>query len=34
VTAGMDVVDTIQAIETDARDRPVEDVRMESVKVS
>jgi len=34
VTSGMDVVDTIQAIETDARDRPVEDVRMESVKVS
>ena len=34
VTGGMDVVDTIQAIETDARDRPVEDVRMESVKVS
>ena len=34
VTSGMDVVDTIQAIETDARDRPIEDVRMESVKVS
>ena len=34
VTSGMDVVDTIQAIETDARDRPVDDVRMESVKVS
>jgi peptidyl-prolyl cis-trans isomerase B (cyclophilin B) len=34
VTNGMDVVDTIQAIETDARDRPVEDVRMESVKIS
>jgi hypothetical protein len=30
----MDVVDTIQAIETDARDRPVEDARMESVKIS
>jgi cyclophilin family peptidyl-prolyl cis-trans isomerase len=34
VTGGMDVVDTIQAIETDARDRPVEDVRMESVTIS
>ena len=34
VTSGMDVVDTIQAIETDARDRPVDDVRMESVKIS
>ncbi|HWH64445.1 MAG TPA: peptidylprolyl isomerase [Gaiellales bacterium] len=34
VTGGMDVVDTIQAIETDARDRPVDDVRMESVKVT
>ena len=30
VTGGMDVVDTIQAIETDARDRPVDDVRMEA----
>jgi hypothetical protein len=30
----MDVVDTIQAIETDARDRPVDDVRMETVKIS
>lgn len=34
VTGGMDVVDTIQAIETDARDRPVDDVRMETVKIS
>jgi cyclophilin family peptidyl-prolyl cis-trans isomerase len=34
VTGGMDVVDTIQAIETDARDRPVDDVRMESVTIS
>jgi cyclophilin family peptidyl-prolyl cis-trans isomerase len=34
VTAGMDVVDRIQAAETDSRDRPVEDVRMEKVTIS
>ena len=34
VTGGMDVVDEIQATATDARDRPVEDVRMEKVTVS
>jgi hypothetical protein len=28
------VVDRIQAAETDSRDRPVEDVRMEKVTVS
>ena len=34
VTSGMDVVDAIESVETDRSDRPVEDVRMESVKVS
>jgi cyclophilin family peptidyl-prolyl cis-trans isomerase len=34
VTGGMDVVDRIQSAETDSRDRPVEDVRMEKVTVS
>ena len=34
VTGGMDVVDEIQSAATDARDRPVEDVRMEKVTVS
>jgi cyclophilin family peptidyl-prolyl cis-trans isomerase len=34
VTSGMDVVDKIQSVETDARDRPVEDVRMDSVSLS
>jgi cyclophilin family peptidyl-prolyl cis-trans isomerase len=34
VTGGMDVVDQIQSTATDARDRPVEDVRMEKVTVS
>ena len=34
VTGGMDVVDAIQSTSTDARDRPVEDVRMEKVTVS
>jgi cyclophilin family peptidyl-prolyl cis-trans isomerase len=34
VTSGMDVVDAIESVETDRSDRPVEDVRMESVKVT
>jgi peptidyl-prolyl cis-trans isomerase B (cyclophilin B) len=34
VTSGMDVVDEIQSAQTDARDRPVEDVRMEKVTVN
>jgi cyclophilin family peptidyl-prolyl cis-trans isomerase len=34
VTSGMDVVDAIEAVETDARDKPLEDVRMESVSVA
>ena len=33
VTGGMDVVDTIEASETDARDKPVRDVRIESVEL-
>jgi peptidyl-prolyl cis-trans isomerase B (cyclophilin B) len=31
VTSGLDVVDEISAVETDARDRPRDDVRIESV---
>jgi peptidyl-prolyl cis-trans isomerase B (cyclophilin B) len=34
VTAGMDVVDEISNVDTDARDRPSEDVRIESVAVA
>jgi cyclophilin family peptidyl-prolyl cis-trans isomerase len=34
VTGGMDVVEAIESVETDRSDRPVEDVRMESVKVA
>jgi peptidyl-prolyl cis-trans isomerase B (cyclophilin B) len=34
VTDGMDVVDTISALETDARDRPREDVAIERVDVN
>src|SRR6201994_2183365 len=34
VTSGMDVVDTISALETDARDRPREDVVIERVELS
>jgi cyclophilin family peptidyl-prolyl cis-trans isomerase len=34
VTDGMDVVDVISALETDARDRPSEDVVIERVDVS
>jgi peptidyl-prolyl cis-trans isomerase B (cyclophilin B) len=33
VTSGMDVVDAISALDTDARDRPREDVVMESVAI-
>src|SRR6059036_4160785 len=31
VTEGMDIVDKIEAAETDARDKPVDEVRIESV---
>jgi peptidyl-prolyl cis-trans isomerase B (cyclophilin B) len=34
VTSGMDVVDAIQAVERDARDRPADDVRMEKVTIA
>jgi peptidyl-prolyl cis-trans isomerase B (cyclophilin B) len=34
VTGGMDVVDAIEALPTDRRDRPREDVRMERVEVA
>ena len=34
VTSGMDVVDTIQSQPTDARDKPVDDVRMDKVSVA
>src|SRR3989440_10045154 len=34
VTGGMDVVDAISAVETDARDKPREDVLIERVEVS
>jgi peptidyl-prolyl cis-trans isomerase B (cyclophilin B) len=34
VTAGMDVVDEISRVEKDARDRPRDDVRIESIRVS
>ncbi len=33
VTAGMDTVDKIEAVPTDARDKPVEDVTIESVSL-
>jgi len=33
VTSGMDVVDTIGAVDTDMQDRPLSDVRLESVAV-
>jgi peptidyl-prolyl cis-trans isomerase B (cyclophilin B) len=33
VTEGMDVVDTIEGAETDGRDRPVDEVRIESVEL-
>ena len=34
VTGGMDVVDTIGEIDTDARDKPVDEVRIERLRVS
>jgi peptidyl-prolyl cis-trans isomerase B (cyclophilin B) len=34
VTAGMDVVDEIEQVETDSRDKPHEDIRIESVTVA
>ena len=34
VTAGMDVVDEISRAEKDARDRPRDDVRIESIRLS
>jgi peptidyl-prolyl cis-trans isomerase B (cyclophilin B) len=34
VTDGMDVVDAISAVETDARDRPLEDVVIERVELT
>jgi peptidyl-prolyl cis-trans isomerase B (cyclophilin B) len=33
VTSGMDVVDTISKLETDMQDRPLDEVRIESVSV-
>ena len=34
VTSGMDVIDRIEEVDTDSRDRPADDVRMEKVTVS
>jgi len=34
VTSGMDVVDRIEGVDTDGRDRPLDEVRMERVTVS
>src|SRR5437773_3951645 len=34
VTSGMDVVDAISRVDTDPRDKPVDEVRIESVQVS
>jgi peptidyl-prolyl cis-trans isomerase B (cyclophilin B) len=34
VTSGMDVVDTIQSVDRDGRDRPSEDVRREKVTIA
>ena len=34
VTAGMDVVDEISRVDKDARDRPRDDIRIESIQVS
>jgi cyclophilin family peptidyl-prolyl cis-trans isomerase len=34
VTSGMDVVDTIEQAETDPRDKPLEEMRIESVSIA
>ncbi|MDX6520603.1 MAG: peptidyl-prolyl cis-trans isomerase [Gaiellales bacterium] len=34
VTSGLDVVDRIQSVDRDGRDRPTDDVRMEKVTIS
>ncbi len=34
VTSGMDVVDTIEQVETDGRDKPREDVRIETISIA
>ena len=34
VTSGMDVVQEISKIDTDARDKPLEEIRIEAVQVS
>ena len=34
VSSGMDVIDRIEGVDTDGRDRPLEDVRMQRVTVS
>ena len=34
VTSGMDVVDEISEVETDARDKPRDDIRIESVRLA
>jgi len=34
ITAGMDVVDAIEASDTDARDKPVQDAKIESIALS
>jgi len=34
VTSGMDVVDEISSVDTDARDKPRDEVRIESIRVS
>ena len=34
VTAGMDTVDKIEGVATDGRDKPIEDVTIESVELS
>jgi peptidyl-prolyl cis-trans isomerase B (cyclophilin B) len=34
ITGGMDAVDSIEAVETDSRDKPVDDARIERVELS
>ena len=34
VTEGLDVIDSIAAVQTDAADKPLEDVIIESVEIS